>query len=99
MPERTTQSWTTAPHFFVSREVDCTELVAGRRRRGPRSERARGATLTSTARPARKPARMNASCTGDAIKASADINVALAMAVTDAVVVGVVPKTDGIALG
>src|SRR5215831_4906263 len=35
MAERTTQSWTTAPHFFVSRDVDCTELVAARRRLGP----------------------------------------------------------------
>jgi hypothetical protein len=33
---------------------------------------------------------MNASWTGDAIKANADVNVGLAMAVSDAVVVGVV---------
>ena len=106
MAERTTQSWTTAPHFFVSREVDCTELVAARKRLGPEIERTRGVKLTFTdlltaivAQALRKHPRMNASWTGDAIKANADINVGLAMAVTDAVVVGVVPKTDGIALG
>src|SRR5205807_9217134 len=35
----------------------------------------------------------------DTIKANADVNVGLAMAVTDAVVVGVVPKADGLSLG
>jgi pyruvate dehydrogenase E2 component (dihydrolipoamide acetyltransferase) len=106
MAERTTQSWTTAPHFFVSREVDCTELVAARKRFGPEIERTRGVKLTFTdlltavvAQALRKHPRMNASWTGDAIKANADVNVGLAMAVTDAVVVGVVPKTDGISLG
>jgi pyruvate dehydrogenase E2 component (dihydrolipoamide acetyltransferase) len=106
MAERTTQSWTTAPHFFVSREVDCTELVAARKRFGPQVERERGVKLTYTdlltaviAQTLRKHPRMNASWTGDSIKANADVNVGLAMAVTDAVVVGVIPKTDGMNLG
>jgi pyruvate dehydrogenase E2 component (dihydrolipoamide acetyltransferase) len=106
MAERTTASWTTAPHFFVSREVDCTELVAARKRFGPDIERTRGVKLTFTdlltaiiAQALRKHPRMNASWTGDAIKANADVNVGLAMAVTDAVVVGVVPRTDGLSLG
>ena len=106
MAERTTQSWTTAPHFFVSREVDCTELVAARKRFGPEIERTRGVKLTFTdlltailAQALRKHPRMNASWIGDAIKANADVNVGLAMAVTDAVVVGVVPRTDGMSLG
>jgi pyruvate dehydrogenase E2 component (dihydrolipoamide acetyltransferase) len=106
MAERTTQSWTTAPHFFVSREVDCTELVAARRKFGPEIERTRGVKLTYTdlltaiiAQALRRHPRMNASWTGDAIKANPEVNVGLAMAVTDAVVVGVVPKTDDIMLG
>lgn len=106
MAERTTQSWTTAPHFFVSREVDCTELVAARKKFGPEIERTRGVKLTYTdlitaivAKTLAKHPRMNASWTGNAIKGNADVNVGLAMAVTDAVVVGVVPKTDGISLG
>src|SRR2546429_1206232 len=106
MAERTTQSWTTAPHFFVSREVDCTELVAARKRFGPEIERTRGVKLTYTdlltaiiAQSLRKHPRMNASWTGDAIKANADVSVGLAMAVTDAVVVGVVPQTDAMSLG
>src|SRR5438045_1431510 len=106
MAERTTQSWTTAPHFFVSREVDCTELVAARKRFGPEIERTRGVKLTYTdlltaiiAQALRKHPRMNASWTGNAIKANADVSVGLAMAVTDAVVVGVVPQTDAMSLG
>ncbi len=106
MAERTTQSWTTAPHFFVSRDVDCTELVAARKRLGAQIERERGVKLTYTdlltamiAHTLRKHPRMNASWTGDAIKANPDINVGLAMAVTDAVVVGVLPRTDGMSLG
>ena len=106
MAERTTQSWTTAPHFFVSREVDGTALVAARDKFGPDIERTRGVKLTYTdlltaviARVLRKHPRMNASWTGDAIKANVDVNVGLAMAVTDAVVVGVVPKTDTMSLG
>jgi pyruvate dehydrogenase E2 component (dihydrolipoamide acetyltransferase) len=106
MAERTTQSWTTAPHFFVSRDVECTELVAARKRFGPEVERSRGVKLTYTdlltaivAQTLRKHPRMNASWTGDTIKGNADVNVGLAMAVTDAVVVGVIPRTDGISLG
>ena len=106
MAERTTQSWTTAPHFFVSREVNGTALVAAREKFGPDVERTRGVKLTYTdlltsiiAKTLRKHPRMNASWTGDAVKANADVNVGLAMAVTDAVVVGVVPKTDAMSLG
>src|SRR5215467_3255385 len=105
MAERTTQSWTTAPHFFVSRDVDCSELVAARRRLGPEVERSRGVKLTYTdlltaiiAQTLRKHPRMNASWTGDTVKSNAEINVGLAMAVTDAVVVGVIPKTDSMSL-
>jgi pyruvate dehydrogenase E2 component (dihydrolipoamide acetyltransferase) len=86
--------------------VDCTELVAARKRLGHEIERTRGVKLTYTdlltaivAQTLRKHPRMNASWTGDAIKANADVNVGLAMAVTDAVVVGVVPNTDAINLG
>ena len=106
MAERTTASWTTAPHFFVSREVDCTDLVKARKRLGPEIEHTRGVKLTYTdlltaiiAQVLRRHPRMNASWTGHEIKANADVNVGLAMAVTDAVVVGVVPKTDRATLG
>lgn len=101
MAERTTQSWTTVPHFFVTREVDGSPLVAAREKLGPEIERSRGVKVTYTdllasviARVLRQHPRMNASWTGDSVKANADVNVGLAMAVSDAVVVAVIPKTD-----
>jgi pyruvate dehydrogenase E2 component (dihydrolipoamide acetyltransferase) len=101
MAERTTQSWTSVPHFFVTRDVDGSALVAAREKLGPEIERARGVKLTYTdllaaivGRVLRQHPRMNASWTGDAIKANPDVNVGLAMAVSDAVVVAVLPKTD-----
>src|SRR5579859_6250204 len=35
MAERTTQSWTTAPHFFVTREIDASALLAAREKLSP----------------------------------------------------------------
>ena len=49
MAERTTQSWTTAPHFFLVREIDASGLIAAREKHGKAiyayrsSGRARGA--------------------------------------------------------
>src|SRR6266508_3882078 len=92
MAERTTQSWTTVPHFFLTREVDASGLVAAR-------SRFADATITDlllalVARVLGKHPRMNASWTGDGIRLNADVNVAVAIAVTDAVVTGVVHHAD-----
>ena len=38
MAERTTQSWTTVPHFFVTRDVDGSDLMALRETLGPTLE-------------------------------------------------------------
>src|SRR5205085_11721293 len=48
MAERTTQSWTTVPHFFVTREVNGTALVAVREKLGASIEQSRGVKLTYT---------------------------------------------------
>ena len=56
MAERTTQSWTTVPHFFVTREVDGSALVAVRdeARPGDRTNRRRQAHLHGSAGRARR---------------------------------------------
>ncbi len=36
MAERTTQSWTTVPHFFVIREMDASALNEARQKLGPK---------------------------------------------------------------
>ncbi|MEO8256967.1 MAG: dihydrolipoamide acetyltransferase family protein [Acidobacteriota bacterium] len=97
MAERTTQSWTTVPHFFVTREVDGSALVAVRARLGPAIERTGGVKLTYTDLLAalvghvlQQHPRMNASWIDNGIKANPEVKIGLAMAVNDGVVVAVV---------
>ena len=106
MAERTTQSWTTVPHFFVSRDLDATSLNATRQRLVPDIERSHGVKVTHTdlmvaavARALRKHPRMNGSWANGSITLNADVNVALAMAVENAVVTAVIHKADQAALG
>jgi pyruvate dehydrogenase E2 component (dihydrolipoamide acetyltransferase) len=106
MAERTTQSWTTVPHFFVSRDVDATALNAARQRLVPEIERSHGVKVTHTdlmvaavARALRLHPRMNASWSGGGITLNQDVNVALAMAVENAVVTAVIRNADTATLG
>jgi len=101
MAQRTTESWATVPHFFLGREVDGSALVAARDRLGPAIERNRGIRITYTdlltalvARVLARHPRMNASWIDNTIKPNPQVNIGLAMAVADAVVVAVVPEAD-----
>ena len=115
MAERTTQSWTTVPHFFVVREVDAGALNEARQKLGSeieklrieesRIERSHGLKLTHTdllvalvARVLQKHSRMNASWTGDGVRANVEINIGLAMAVDDGVVAPVIHNANKSAL-
>jgi pyruvate dehydrogenase E2 component (dihydrolipoamide acetyltransferase) len=106
MAERTTQSWTTVPHFFVTREVDAGALNAWREQLLPGIEQAHGVRLTHTdllvalvARVLAKYHVMNASWVGDRIRTNADVNIALAMAVGEGVVGAVIHRADAATLG
>jgi pyruvate dehydrogenase E2 component (dihydrolipoamide acetyltransferase) len=106
MAERTTQSWTTAPHFFVSREIDTGALLAAREKFGPAIEKERGVRLSHTdllvaavAHALEKHPLVNASWTGDGVRLHPEINVGIAMAVDDGVVVGAIPGTNSKNLG
>jgi pyruvate dehydrogenase E2 component (dihydrolipoamide acetyltransferase) len=101
MAERMTQSWTSVPHFFLTRDVDCTELMAAHKRLGPAVEKSSGAKLTVTdlliaavARAIAKHPVMNASWRGTSIRQNSEINISLAMAVKDGVVGAVIHKAD-----
>jgi pyruvate dehydrogenase E2 component (dihydrolipoamide acetyltransferase) len=101
MAERTTQSWTQAPHFFLTRELDASALNALRAKVGAGIEKATSVKMTHTdllvsivARVLAKHPKMNASWANNAIQMNPDINISLAMAVTDGVVGAVIPKTD-----
>ena len=106
MAERTTQSWTQVPQFYVTRAVDASNLNASRTRRVPEIERSHGVKVTHTdilvaavARALRHFPRMNGSWNNGAIAMHAEVNVALAMAVENAVVTAVIKNADKLALG
>jgi len=106
MAERTTQSWTTVPHFFVIREVGAGALNEARQKLAPEIEKSHGVKLTHTdllaalvARVLTKHSRMNASWTGQGVRTNEEINVGLAMAVDDGVVAPVIHKADQATLG
>jgi len=97
MAERTTQSWTSVPHFFLVRDVDASGLVNLSKKLSPEIEKIHGARLTITdllialvAKVLAKHPRMNSSWTGDGIRANPEINISVAMAVKDGVVGAVI---------
>ncbi|OFW04033.1 MAG: hypothetical protein A3I61_05670 [Acidobacteria bacterium RIFCSPLOWO2_02_FULL_68_18] len=106
MAERTTQSWTTVPHFFLAREVDATALNAARAEAAPSVERSHGVKVTHTdllvlvvARVLARHPRVNASFAADGVVVHREINVALALAVENAVVTGVIRAADASSIG
>jgi pyruvate dehydrogenase E2 component (dihydrolipoamide acetyltransferase) len=106
MAERTTQSWTQVPQFYVTRAVDATNMNASRARRVPDIERSHGVKVTHTdilvaavARSLRHFPRMNGSWNSVSIAIHAEVNVALAMAVENAVVTAVIKNADKLSLG
>jgi pyruvate dehydrogenase E2 component (dihydrolipoamide acetyltransferase) len=101
MAERTTQSWTSVPHFFLVRDVGCGELIAAQQRLSQEMDKAPGAGATITdlliallAKVLTKHPRMNSSWTGEGIRSNPEINVSVAMAVKDGVVGAVIHKAD-----
>jgi pyruvate dehydrogenase E2 component (dihydrolipoamide acetyltransferase) len=101
MAERMTASWTTAPHFYLFREVTVGRLAAWRQQ----AEKQTGARITYTdvlvkvvaAALARHPA-VNASWRDGAITHHAEINIGLAVAVEDGLIVPVIHRADTLGL-
>ncbi len=101
MADRMTQSWTTAPHFYLVREVNVARLIAWRERAGKQV----GARITYTdllvrlvaAALARHPAA-NASWAGGTITRQPEINIGLAVAIDDGLVVPVLHRADALTL-
>ena len=101
MAARTTQSWTSVPHFFVTREVDASGLVETHKRIAAETEKSRGIKVTLTdllvalvARALAKHPRMNASWAEESIRHNPEINVAIAVAVEEGVVAPVLHGAD-----
>jgi pyruvate dehydrogenase E2 component (dihydrolipoamide acetyltransferase) len=101
MAERTVQSWTTVPHFFLQRELDATALNSLRAALGPEVERSSGVKLTHTdilvalvARTLARHPRVNASWSDNGVRLNPGVNISIAMAVQDGVVAPVVHKAN-----
>jgi pyruvate dehydrogenase E2 component (dihydrolipoamide acetyltransferase) len=87
MAERTANSWTTVPHFFLTREIDASALVAAREQHaGTHTD----LLVALVARVLTKHPHMNASWMEGAIRMNPEVHVAIAIAVSAAVVTGVV---------
>jgi pyruvate dehydrogenase E2 component (dihydrolipoamide acetyltransferase) len=106
MAERTTQSWTTVPHFFVTREVDASPLVQTRGQLSPEIEKSHGLRPTHTdllvalvARALAKHPRVNATWTGTGVRLNPEITVAVAVAVDDGVATAAIRNAAKISVG
>ncbi len=99
MAERTTLSWTTVPHFFVTREIEAGALHEYREKLAPDIERIHDIRITHTdllialtSRVLLKHPRLNSSWTAEGIRLHDHVNMAVAIAVTDGVVAAVIPN-------
>jgi pyruvate dehydrogenase E2 component (dihydrolipoamide acetyltransferase) len=99
MAERTTQSWTTVPHFFVTREIEATALNRYRDEHATEIERTHHIRITHTdllvaisARVLLKHPRLNSSWTTGGIRLHNHVNMGVAIAANDGVVAAVIPN-------
>jgi pyruvate dehydrogenase E2 component (dihydrolipoamide acetyltransferase) len=99
MAERTTQSWTTVPHFFVTREIEAGPLNQYREKLAPEIERTHNVRITHTdllialaARVLLKHPRLNSSWTAEGVRLHDHVNMGVAIAVNDGVVAAVIPN-------
>jgi len=97
MVERLSQAWTTIPHFYLMREVNASRLVAWREK--IESTSTEKITYTDllvrlTAAALRKYPRLNASWQNDTIILNPEINIGLAVAVDDGLLVPVIHHAD-----
>lgn len=100
MAERMTQSWTTAPHFYLVREVNASRLISWR---DHAKKQISGITYTDllvklvAAAIAQHP-RVNVSWRDGTIVQHTDINIGLAVALDDGLVVPVIHRADTLSL-
>ena len=99
--ERMTTSWTTAPHFYLVREVNVSRLASWL----DKARKQTGAHITYTdllvklvAAALSQHPRVNASWKDGTIVQNADINIGLAVAIDDGLVVPVIHRADTLRL-
>jgi pyruvate dehydrogenase E2 component (dihydrolipoamide acetyltransferase) len=107
MAERTTQSWTTVPHFFITREIEASALNEYKDEYGDEFkemtvaeiERVHHVHITHTdllvaltSRILLKHPRLNSSWTAEGIRLHDYVNMGVAIAVNNGVVAAVIPN-------
>lgn len=99
MAERTAQSWTTVPHFFLVREVNASRLISWRESVQKRVS----AKVTYTdllvkvvATALRHHSQLNATWRDNSIAWNVEINIGLAVAVEQGLIVPVIQRADAL---
>lgn len=105
MAERMSASWTTVPHFYLVREVDAGRLVEWRNRVAPAIEKRIGIKPTFTdllvkliGFTLREHPRVNASWADGNIQWNQEINVGIAVAIEEGLIVPVIHRADSASL-
>ena len=105
MAERMSASWTTVPHFYLVREVDASGLIEWRKRVAPTIEKRIGIKPTFTdllvkviGFTLRDHPRVNASWADGSIQRNPEINVGIAAAIDDGLIVPVIHGADSASL-
>ncbi len=98
--KRMMESVTTMPHFFVTMKMDVTDLLAYRKQAKASGFKAsvgdiiaKAAALTLREMPV-----MNSVCIGDSVKTNQDVNIGMAVALDDGLIVPVIRNADIIPL-
>lgn len=97
MADRLTQAWTTIPHFYLLREVNASRLISWREK--VQKNAAEKITYTDlivklTAAALKQYPRLNASWINDNIVLNPDVNIGLAVAVDDGLLVPVIHRAN-----
>jgi pyruvate dehydrogenase E2 component (dihydrolipoamide acetyltransferase) len=97
MAERTSQSWTSVPHFYLVREVNASRLISWREHIQKRSSEKVTYTdllVKVLAAALREHPRLNASWQAGSLSFHEEINIGLAVAVDEGLIVPVIHKAD-----
>jgi pyruvate dehydrogenase E2 component (dihydrolipoamide acetyltransferase) len=102
MAERTAQSWASAPHFYLLREVDAGRLASWRsvaRDRAGRDVSVTDLLVRATAAALARHPQANAAWADGSIRLNDEVNVGIAVAVEDGLVVPVIHGADRLGVG
>ncbi|TMC90925.1 MAG: 2-oxo acid dehydrogenase subunit E2 [Chloroflexi bacterium] len=101
MTQRTTQSWTSVPHFYLVREVNASRLITWREQILKRSVEKVSYTdllVKIAAAALRMHPRLNASWNEDKITLKQEVHIGIAVAIEEGLVVPVIHQADTLSL-